>query len=1091
MEVENPFARMFRLILGWLARIRWTKKPRIEVRPPEQDWWYGGWFAPGESVLNNARANLRTYRDEIFPAQSDQYGQRVPFAWRYRYRPFSATGLPRYLRGWVGKPPDRTTPAAESATIWLNSSDVLTQALFGVKDWASFFPELPRTSVSHPRSSQDNSVDDVSFADPPAAGPRNGDEEPAVRAITTPRFHVRYQQWHPPEKDDPDADGPEVWPVFGGQICVHLREGDLRVSVDSSYLPVPPDKEYERRISEQEAWHIARLAMLHMVPRGCLAFLLRFLSRLVGWANPYDKWVARTHLYEGHDLVVLPFAGDYYLAYEIHVTSPDRAETWSVFVDAERGAVLGRPRNLGCHAYAYASSEEALSPPPEPTIKRTWDKNPCEEFMDIRIYDNTQPTYDRAVHWETTGTAGPEFEATNVAYHALQCYNYLVGLGADEAALHNDSPYLTARVATPDTGFLEMNFNYGTQLITFQHQESDQGLPVAEVNIPVYHPAHDPELVYHEVVHGLMWLLNPDPFEHQVEAAPFACSLLEGYANYFGRSLGIGLAAAPPEPWAHAAYRTGASEWGDQWALDRDSDTLSQDLLAVPNLYPKALATGLLVYDVGMIWARALWDLRQIVESGIADELALEASMYACGWVPNLEIVAEGLIDAADKCDTVRLDEALLPLLAARNLLAGQGIQALAATGGGIVFVGTDAGLVRTKAVGWSSPGDEEAQVGGITQPLTDVVALATYGNTVYAATKTGVYQGGTTNTEWEAVGTWPEGQWPLALAVGAGGEVYVGTGDGVWTVQDGGTAAASWAQVNPSAFGNTFSGLALDVAVGSNFLFVAGYNALWVRAFDSNAEWVLHKLQDEKTHLITCVEAVGERALVGTGHDGIWQYTPGAGGSPDIEPIAPPDGPLNHAAVLSLAVDPTAPLTVYAGTSKGIYKGDRAVSSGVWTWSWSQVSTNLPTDAIVTRLLWTTSGLYAGTAQHGLWKQNGVNWHLVTDVQEIAVADIKSVCDGVPAPFTVPAPVGGTVLEVCLHPFHLIQAGKIEISFCTAAPADVKLWSIGLNVHDVDRDTDVESQWITKEVQQPGFYAVAVKGASGYTATVSVKTGP
>jgi hypothetical protein len=74
----------------------------------------------------------------------------------------------------------------------------------------------------------------------------------------------------------------------------------------------------------------------------------------------------------------------------------------------------------------------------------------------------------------------------------------------------------------------------------------------------------------------------------------------------------------------------------------------------------------------------------------------------------------------------------------------------------------------------------------------------------------------------------------------------------------------------------------------------------------------------------------------------------------------------------------------------------------------------------------------------------------------------------------------------VCLHPIHLSEESSIQIEFSKAL-ANVKLWWIKLNVEVVPVTSTSGVQWSTGGTQQPGFYAVATKGASGYTATVSV----
>ena len=325
--------------------------------------------------------------------------------------------------------------------------------------------------------------------------------------------------------------------------------------------------------------------------------------------------------------MIIPYGGDYHLACEVLLTSPTGTQTWSIFVDAEseQGEILGYPRNLTCHAFAYASSAEALAAvqgaaaAAAPGLNENWQQNPCAAFMDVGTFNPANENNPLMVAWPRNETTGPMFEASNVAIHARRLHDYFLELGADPARLHDPAHRLATVVGWPAGGNVDTAFNPTKRRISFQHQPGQAGIPIFLPDgntLPLFHPARDPELIYHEVSHGLMWLLNPEPFEHQLDVAPFARSLVEGYANYFGRSFARrGQGVQPPDPWAAAAYRT--QDWGDRWTLDRQTNTPGQDSLAVPDLYPEALATGLRVYDVGMVWARALWDMRQILGEGL------------------------------------------------------------------------------------------------------------------------------------------------------------------------------------------------------------------------------------------------------------------------------------------------------------------------------------------------------------------------------------------------------------------------------------------------------------------------------------------
>ena len=1025
------------------------KQVVIRVPKPGQNWWYGGWFTPPPEELQKSREALQSYRG-TYGAEESEYGDLFPFPWRVRRSP--ATGLPAYLRGWLKQMPTGSEDAKEKAQAWLDEHN-LGQALLGQDEWRHFFPKPPETISSHP-------------AVKPSPEEPSPEQE---QASADPRFHVTYQQWH------------QEWPVFGGQLVVHMIQDDRRVSATNSYLPVPPDKTFGPVLGVEDAKHIARRALVHYLPpldllSGCLRMLLDLLrqvvSKLLGAPPAADEgeetlllpeWDVRVRSYAGKEQFVLPFAGEYHLVYEVHLTSPDASQSWSIFVDAETGDVLGRPFSLVFHAdaCAFASSAEALTGG-LPTLTEPLTSNPCHDFMDIRVY--TAQGQDRGPVWTSGATTGPDFEATNVAIHARKMYDYLTTEVCDaeqRETLKNAAAArpLRALVATPDTGKLNMGFYPSTRLIKFQH---DAGTGLSAEGGIVHHPAHDPEVIYHEVNHGLMWLLKPDPFDHLVGAPPFARSLVEGYANYFARSLAAKGKASPTANWATAAYRL--PDWGDRWALFRDKLKPGADLLLLPNVYPYPYADewDIEVYDVGMIWARALWDLRQLARRQVADALALEAFHRAHGWVTSFEALAEGLLEAALETNVTWYD-ALLPLFAGRGIVAAQGIQALAAAGQTIV-VGADAGLKHSDD-GGNTWADEE---------LENVVALAAQAGTLYAATESGVYK--RTAQGWIAVGSWPPQQRPLSLAASADGELYVGTGMGVWTA-NANAASPVWQQWGGSG-SRAFDGLAFDLALGRTSsgkerLYVAGFDRLRFRTVTGS--WQSVELQDEKSDMVISVATHGTSVFVGTGRAGIWQRALSAGGVTKAQ-IATPDADLNQAAVLCLAVGGGSPLTLYAGTTKGVFQGVESDDD----WSWTHLD-GLPEGAAVTALAVVGTRLFAGTALHGLWRwEEGKGWKLVAGVQALSGLTLAEVSDASDAVFTVSAPATG---PLCILPFYLTQERKVKTDFGSAS-VEAELWWLGPNVRQIASSPN--GNITTATAQPPGFYAVITREAAAYTVTVS-----
>ena len=671
--------------------------------PVRARFWLGG-YQPPLAQRRLARQALTKYSVEYLEREA----KFSRLAWPYRSQRFAATELPLYQRCWIEHPPASADEARKDVLNSIMANDLLAKAMLAQSYDKALFETAPE-KVDIVALYQPLDDDNAAAQRPRGARAFGKVVAPALITPQQPSYHVRHQQMH------------QNLPVYGAQITVHTAQDDYRASLTSTYLPVPAGLDLGAPQSETTAESIA------------LAEMKRLAADLQLPQSP--AWMAQAHPYHGSTLVVLPFRGDFRLAYEIWLTSPDDAMTWSLFTDAVRGEPLGLPRNLTCHAKAYGSSAEAAAGG-SPSINQNLTANPCADFMDLAQYQaNGQHT---PVNWPITNTTGPRFDASNVAIHGDRLRAYFIQLGADASRLHDAARRLMAVVNLPGPD-LHMGFDPATRLITFQSRPGGSGLlvtlPDGAVK-PVFEPAHDPELVYHEVTHGLMWQLNPEPFTNQIEVPPFARSLLEGYANYFARAEAIGPLLTPPEPWAAAAYR--AADWLDRWTLDHQASKVGEDLMAAPWLYPQPRISGLAVYDAGMVWARTLWDVRQLLGGSLSariDQMALEAYMHAVGTVTGFEAVAEGFIEAAARRTDTYLSDALRPLFASRGLVAEPRIQALAQVGADWL-VGTADGVNRLAANGvWSAEADE------VGHPLSGVTDLVADGATIYAATAAGVYR--------------------------------------------------------------------------------------------------------------------------------------------------------------------------------------------------------------------------------------------------------------------------------------------------------------------------------------------------------------
>ncbi len=992
--------------------------------------WLGG-YRPTPGQWQEAQSASLGYRRE-YRDRETQFAEMG--AWPYRSQRLAATALPLYQRAWILQPPTSAEDAGERAVSGIMQSNWLATAMFTRPDYPAIF-ETAR-----------DRVDLVTLQ------PSDVDNE--QNSLTQPSYHVRCQQMH------------QGLPVYGGQITVHTARDDHRASLTSTYLPIPTDKNFAAQVSEAEA--IAK----------ALAEMERLVSEL---GLPQEQgWEAQTRNYHDSALVILPFRGDYRLAYEIWLTSPDGALTWSLFIDAADGQALGLPRNLTYHARAFASSQQVLSGG-QPTINQNLIANPCAAFMDVTQHQNNgQPI---AVNWPIDATQGPLFDASNVAIHGQILHDYFVRLGADVSRLHAAGRRLQAVVNRPGLD-LDMGFNFATRQITFQRQAGANGLRVTLPDgtiKPVFRPAHDPELVYHEVTHGLMWQLNPDPFQNQIETAPFARSLVEGYADYFARACAVGRQLAPPEPWAAAAYRAG--DWQDRWTLDHQASKVGEDIMAAPWLYPQARTSGLAVYDAGMVWARALWDARQILGSDLTeriDQMALDAYLHATGWVTSFEGVAEGLIEAAARRSDTYLADALWPLLASRGLLSEPRIQALAFLGGDWL-VGMADGVRRIAANGaWV---DENDQAG---HSLVGVTSLIADGPRFYAAAANGVYQRGNTGS-WDIVAPWPETMRPLALTSRSDGKIFAATTQGLW-VLDANAAVQAWSACNPPDGSDlpSLSDLALDVAVSSAAAareahYVAGLTALRVRGHNPDTGWLHCRLRDERTDFVLCVAAHADKVFVGTATAGLWEGALGAGSSFSAAQVAGP-GQFGNGAIFCLSAVAGPPLRLYVGATTGMFVGEKTAAG----WTWQAASGSLPSGATLTTLVNEGGGMMAGSALHGLWAFDGATFGRRDATQPLALATIPRLgLDQPVAATTIPQTPGQAIPDACVLPFYLTSSSRVRIDLSNQPSQPPVLWSLESNVRQQPATVSNNNTRLTSNaVLPPGYYGVFVRQAGAFTAT-------
>ncbi|KAA3662453.1 MAG: hypothetical protein DWQ04_13435, partial [Chloroflexi bacterium] len=775
------------------------------------------------TVSREALRELREIYDD--PRNADQ---RQTYPWRLGFLP--ATGLPALLRTRLDNAPT-SQPNDQSPSLLEVLNDSQTRAILGLDEGALTKPENQ-------------------FQPGPIIKLKNNpnDETPTV-------CHYTYHQFY------------NGFRVLGGSLRIHGLLGDKRAAITSSYLPIPDNYPFgsngngheaplEPRIGEEETKQIAVTAVIQTQPvqdavpilvmairkallkndqetlvealgslreqtdgafgrlvitadlwllqrSGLIRVVGRLLVPLVLFLSGANRTAVNVEIMpvNDNDLAITAFAAAYRLISRVRVHIPGY-DPWYVLVDRKSGQVLGEPLTAVARTQKYYQNSGEAWPA----------KDPTGEIKDINI-SNLQ-TYVAELPDETKLESASE-ELTNIAVHAQQFLDHLITVCGVEATLlqgytHNGteySPGLEVRIdPNSATGFFYGDDTNPKQ-IRFQ---KDNGNDILVGDNKVFAPALDPEVVRHEFTHGFSWLLNPDPWDTPDILGPFSRALQEGYAMYLARSVAVNQDENENgKIWARAAYRE--NDWKYRWQLDRTNSQAGCDLLPAPNVYPAGSfkAGDLANYDVGMIWARALWDLRRVLGNGNqADKLVVRTMPYLHGYIANFELAAEAILDVDIKLmENLNLANGSQPIWAGRGIAAGQGVYGFAQANDGTLIAATDAGILLYSDVDnkWNfdsnSPGDDTSA----SAILTGIVAVAGYDDTLYAAVQLPPNSNaGSGNTQWQPnmysrttdpsndwtpLGNWPDETneaTPLSLLLLDGGTLLVGTSRGVYQLVGG-----------------------------------------------------------------------------------------------------------------------------------------------------------------------------------------------------------------------------------------------------------------------------------------------------------------
>lgn len=805
-------------------------------------------------------------------------------------------------------------------------------------------------------------------------------------------------------------------PVVGGSLRLHEGVRDARVAVTSSFFPIadgaPAGAEWDEwalRLRIWQAWPAQAngqdpttvllallqawsasplagdrqaLAALVGAPSAETEALLAFLAGLPGAKRvmgllstllqeptaqmpppmglPSDDALEPVSI-RGSEQAILPFDGAYHRIRRYRVQLPDE-DPWYADVDVHTGEVLGGFWQAAAAAPYFRTSGEALVNAPDGD-------------------DDSLTAADRA---ELAGfianaadllAPGATTAQRTVAVHALRAYRHLThGIGVAPARLQGytrpnggrQSPGLQVTMSTSPTQFAWGSGDPKTIRLQTGNSTAEGKTIVA--------PANDPEVILHELFHAFLWLLDPEPWDLPATVNPFGRALQEGYAFYLARSLAAQAGGTEAEqPWARGAYRPPA--WGNRWALTRPDQQPGADFLPAPNVYPAGLfdagsAPGVpLYYDVGMVWARALWDLRRLLGPMDTDSLALRAYPYLHGYIAGFELAAEALIEV-DRQDLGSLDlgDGTLPIWACRGITAGQGIVAFAEAGG-VLLAGSDAGILRYDGQSWQAEMNNLA--GGGT--LRGVVALAADGAGFYAAAhlpkpttggrewSPGLYRRPVAGGVWQPLGDWATqtgNATPLALWPLGNGGLLVASTRGVF--RHTGAAGGAWQIHGGSA------GMAMHSLTGASFG-LRGCSPAELFEGTSGGNWLPEPNRTlsgafggATTERLLRLAVVNDRVFVAT-LSGLYELRPNWG-TVRVGGVAGP--------VLALAGRGT---TLYAAAADGLFRLE--VPAGAAALPALQPSPTLA-DAVIIALHAAADGtLWAGTQGHGIWRLQGNDW--------------------------------------------------------------------------------------------------------------------
>jgi hypothetical protein len=961
-------------------------------------------------------------------------------------------------------------------------------------------------------------------------------------------------------------------PLYGATMSFGFDNDGHLSMVNNSWYPISPEVDYEQ--SFKLTWDQAsEIALQHVVSY----FLPKAQSQstgptetppLAGTLFPAkDDWdlevIPGDDLKEGR--VIFPqLDGDKEAAEDLYrpawvalVIDRAKSRSYEVAVDAENGQVLAatdatvRMPRAGC---VYLSNGDTEAHPVQFPFDK-WHDAPHFEMRERDASSISSPPLPPSPPCGSVNPTHNGFRAGNVYHHLSRALDIFIKT-VDKAwsVVPGDVPTMPGE-KEDDKVLVNMILEEGDAWYDPAPPRSISfctGLPTDDPPVddtddpPVDDVARDCEVVYHEYAHAVLHVVQPDLFRNLPYL--FRQAINEGLAFYFGCTLSErphpgqpDTADAQPYRWGEFAY--GDSVWDgfrDLHREDPNDQEAEYDYLPVYGVFPSysegckdPVKDGKEYYACGVLWARALWDIRQALGYDIADAIILRGLSLAGGVQSELETPAEAIIHADGEYakEGPSHESALRLIFCSRGIMADAPVHDMTEVKlGAKTYV-----LAATENTEKNNPqpgcmlsdnkGDSWAPLG--TDGPLEVVALAAVkvseakaiiwaasehraedGDNVVPTAKVYRYElkldsaNGTINADdsWSELGQLSEKHSVLSLAAartpgGAGEEccLFAGTERGLYKYD------GSWAQVSSVPGRRQVFDLAVTGTTGSNQpvprLLVATHKYLYVLDLAS-LTWD-SKLGVDYVLTVTADDDQGH-LWAGTAFQGIYHFDPSDGQWQQ-------DSTIDNRPVYSLLVEQEGTERVfYAGTNNGVY---RRVGSG----DWEEFNTASDPGAeaiggtsVVTLCRVhaddTADRLLAGTAQRGLWGRT-TQWVRLTN----GLPRIGRLLDAIAFPdpcnwsheFAENLPEHGVGTHVFYVPGSDCNslsikrnAGNIKdpvLYYVSPYTNTLKhLWA-GLQHRQL---TQNGTTWTMEAKVQEGFYVLAVTGRDGDTSyRVAVQT--